>query len=188
MKQITKFLLIGFLVACLGSCNSGQTEIVPIDMQPNWEDVSMNDFPVKLGQVLKFKINAAEFSAIVLDFNEEEGTKWLGLCFIKGNDVFGRQIPNGLINTTCLDLLDFSYLKLEGLQNFQVVQSYSINKSKVGIGSMGTAKNVSELLSSYEFGILQRKKKQTPCAEGLVALDAVRACYFGIEKIVNQSE
>lgn len=154
-------------------------------MQPDWKGISLDNIPVKFGQILQFSNDSIQLEAIILDFDEDEGGKWIGLCFIDNNRLFGRQIPSGIINTTCLDLLDFSYLQIDGLINFKVIQTMNINKTKIGIGAISPVRNLTELNRDFKHGIVQREKIQIPCGQGLTDLNPVRECYFEIEKIKN---
>ena len=183
MRKIGYILVIGFLVL---SCNNKNlNNSIPENMQPDWTGISLDNIPVKFGQILQFNQDSIKLTAIVLDFDEDEDGKWIGLCFLDNNRLFGRQIPSGLINTTCLDLLDFSYLQIDGLKNFNVIQTVSINKEKIGVGAISPVRNLTELERDFKHGIAQRKKEQTPCDQGLTDLNPVRECYFEIEKIKN---
>lgn len=164
---------------------SYSSESIPEIMQPDWTGLEIESFPVKFGQILKFDNDSAHFKAIVLDFSEDEGGQWIGVSFIDQNRLFGRQIPSGMINTKCLDLLDLTYIKKDALIDYDVVESIAVNKTKVGIGSQSPATNFSEIKRDFDWGIQQRKKEQTPCDKGLTDLNPVRECYFDIEKIKN---
>ena len=140
---------------------------------------------MKFGQILKFNSDSTEITAIVLDFSTDEGGQWFGVSFIDQNRLFGRQIPSGLINTKCLDLLDLTYIQRDALIDFEVLETISVNKEKVGVGSQSPATNISEIKRDFDRGIEQRKKEQTPCDKGLTDLNPVRECYFDIKKIKN---
>ncbi|MCB9262462.1 MAG: hypothetical protein H6607_08825 [Flavobacteriales bacterium] len=164
---------------------TNSSESIPEMMQPNWTGLDIDSFPVKFGQILKFNNDSAEITAIVLDFSEDEGGQWVGVTFIDQNRLFGRQIPSGLINTKCLDLLDVTYIQRDGLIDFEVLETITVNKRKVGIGSQSPATNYLEIKRDFERGIEQRKKEQTPCDKGLTDLNPVRECYFDIKTIKN---
>lgn len=184
MRKIEYILVIAFFIF---SCNNiSLKNSIPENMQPDWTGISLDNIPVKFGQILQFNKDSIQLTAIVLDFDEDEGGKWIGLCFIDNNRLFGRQIPSGLINTTCLDLLDFSYLHIDGLKNFNVIQTENVNKEKIGVGAISPVLNLAELDRDFKRGIAQREKEQTPCDQGLADLYPVRECYFEIEKIIKQ--
>ncbi len=183
MTRITYILIIGLIISSCNTRTSSLSETVPPSMQPDWTGISVDDIPVEFGQVLKFENDSIVFTAVVLDFNQDEGGKWIGLCFVDNNRLFGRQIPNGIVNTICLDLLDFSYLQIDGLSDFQIVETLKIDKNKVGIGLISPVLNLVELNRDYNYGIEQRKKEQTPYDKRLTDLNPVRECYFNIEKI-----
>jgi len=161
------------------------SESIPEMMQPNWKGINIESFPVKFGQILKFDIDSAKITAVVLDFSEDEGGQWIGVSFIDQNRLFGRQIPSGMINTKCLDLLNLTYIKKDALTDYEVVETITVNKTKVGIGSQSTATSFFEIKRDFDRGIKQRKKEQTPCNKGLTDLNPVRECFFEIEKIKN---
>ena len=161
------------------------SESIPEMMQLNWTGLAIESFPVKFGQILKFNSDSTEITAIVLDFSTDEGGQWFGVSFIDQNRLFGRQIPSGLINTKCLDLLDLTYIQRDALIDFEVLETISVNKEKVGVGSQSPATNISEIKRDFDRGIEQRKKEQTPCDKGLTDLNPVRECYFDIKKIKN---
>jgi len=164
---------------------SNSSDSIPENMQPNWTGIDIDKIPVRFGQALKFKNDSLDLTAVILDFDEDEGGKWVGLCFIDRDKLFGRQIPKGMINTTCLDLLDLTYIQIDGLHDFEIVETLNLNKNKIGIGSISTAKNLTELARDFNDGIEQRKKEQTPCNKGLTNFNPVRECYYDIGKIKN---
>ncbi len=189
MIRIALILTIGlFISGCNTASSSSEaisSETIPELMQPDWTGLEIENFPVKFGQILKFRNDSTELMAIVLDFSEDEGGQWIGVSFIDQNRLFGRQIPSGIINTKCLDLLDLTYIQKDALINYEVVASITVNKTKVGIGSQSPATSFSEIIRDFERGIEQRKKEQTPCDKGITDLNPVRECYFDVEKIKN---
>lgn len=154
-------------------------------MQPDWTGLDIEKFPVKFGQILKFDNDSIDLNAIVLDFSEDEAGQWIGVSFINQNRLFGRQIPSGMTNTNCLDLLDLTYIIIDALNDFEVLETIEVNKTKVGIGSQSPVTSFSEIKRDFDRGIEQRKKEQTPCNKELMDLNPVRECYFDIEKIKN---
>lgn len=154
-------------------------------MQPDWTGIDTNSFPVKFGQILTFEFNSSVTKAIVLDFDKDKAGLWIGFCFISDNKLFGRQIPSGLLNTTCLDLFDLTYLKSDAIRNYQISDTLDINKQHVGIGAIYAVTDLNGLLEIYRQGIEKRKKLQTPCLQGKTDLNPVRECYFEIEKIIK---
>ena len=185
MTRIIFILITGLLISSCHNMTSNSSDSIPEMMQPNWTEINEESIPVKFGQIIKISTDSITLSAIVLDFNQDEGGQWIGVCFIDQNRLFGRQIPNGMINTTCLDLLDFTYIHKSAFVDFEVIETIKINKAKVGIGSRSPATNISEITRNYKRGIEQRKKEQTPCNKGLTDLYPVRECYFDIGKLKN---
>jgi len=185
MTRVAFILTLGLLISGCYNMTSNSTESIPEMMQPNWTGIDIENLPVKFGQIIKFDNDSLTLNAIVLDFSEDEGGQWIGICFIDSNRLFGRQIPNGMINTTCLDLLDLTYIQKDSLLDYEIVETVRVNKTKIGIGSQSTATNFDEIKRDFNWGIEQRKKEQTPCDEEITALNPVRECYFDLEKIKN---
>jgi hypothetical protein len=185
MKRIAFILTFGLLISSCNNMTSNSSESIPEIMQLNWTGLEIESFPLKFGQILDFVNETTEIKAVVLDFSEDEGGQWIGASFIDQNRLFGRQIPSGMISTRCLDLLDLTYIKMDALIDYEVVEIIAVNKSKVGIGAQSTATNFSEIKRDFDWGIEQRKKEQTPCDKGLTDLNPVRECYFDIERIKN---
>jgi hypothetical protein len=171
-------------LSCSGGAN-GSRDSIPSVMRPNWEGINVDSLPVKFGQILRFEKDTNSVDAIVLDFDKDEKGIWVGLCLLNKNRLFGRQIPSGLVNTGCIDLLDLTYLNIEALEKYKEVELLNIKREEVGIGSIAPALSLEELHQSFEFGVDQRKKKQTPCNTELTNSDAIRECYFELEKIKN---
>ena len=181
MKRFaTVFILLVFTLGC-NSTTSNTGSAIPLSLQPDWEGIS--DLPFAFGDVVQIAEGTMMIKAIVIDFNEDEDGLWIGLCFISQNQLFGRQIPSGMVNTTCLDLLDLTYIPKEALHDIEVIQSLKLDKTKIGMGSISTATKLSEIKSNFEIGITKRKKEQTPCDQGIIDTKAVRECYFNVEKI-----
>jgi hypothetical protein len=185
MTRIAFIMTIGLLISSCFNMTSNSSESIPEIMQPDWTGLEIESFPVKFGQILKFDNDSTELKAVVLDFSENEDGQWIGVSFINQNRLFGRQIPSGMVSTKCLDLLDLTYIKKDALIDYEIVETISVNKTKVGIGSQSLATNFSEIKRDFDRGIQQRKKEQTPCDRGLTELNPVRECYFDIEKIKN---
>ncbi|WP_196894765.1 hypothetical protein [Aureivirga marina] len=174
--------LIFILFLSIISCNkSKNAQNIPVNMQPEWQNIESNKMPLKFGQIIE--IENIEIKSIVLDYNEDESGVWIGLCPINENKLFGRQIPQNLINSTCLDLLDFVYIQIKDLKNYKKIELLDIDINKVGIGNIYPISNEYELKDFFNSGIEERKKEQTPCNEGLTGLNPVRECYFDLSKI-----
>lgn len=183
MKRIAFVFCIVLLITSCSNRNSTGSDSIPIMFRPDWTNVDIESIPVKFGQVLKLKNDSIPMNAIVIDFNEDEGGIWIGLCFIYNKRLFGRQITNGLSDSGCLDLLDLAYIQRKELHDFTVLETLELDKSKIGIGAIAPVANLSELKQYFQYGIEKRKKKRTPCDEGLTDLNPVRERYFEIEKI-----
>ncbi|PWJ33247.1 hypothetical protein [Sediminitomix flava] len=176
-------LIIGFFISGCGNKKPIASKAIPKMMQVDLTGVDIDDFPVGFGQVLQFENGNDSLKAVVLDFSDEIEDKWVGVCFINQNKLFGRQIPSGLINTQCLDLLDLTYIHTQAFTNFKVLETITVDKTKVGVGSRSVVKTFSDIKSNFDWGIEQRLKEQTPFNQGLTDPNAIRECYFEIAKI-----
>lgn len=182
-----KYVIILFILLGILSCNDKKNpnNLIPEIFKPNLEGIDVKGFPVEIGNVLEFNVDNLKIIAIVLDFKIEQNQKYIGLCFLNEKKLFGRQIPNGMINTTCIDLLDFTYLNLKSDLQYKIIEELNVDIEKVGIGSFGFADNLDELQNSYSLGLTQRKKEQTPCDKNITNINAVNECYFDIDKYKN---
>lgn len=178
-KLIILFILFG-IFGCINKENPNNS--IPEIFKPSLIGINEKEFPVKIGNILEFNIDNSKIIAIVLDFKIEQNQKYIGLCFLNENKLFGRQIPSGMINTTCIDLLDFLYLNIKSDSEYKIIEELIIDNEKVGIGSFGFADNLTELKNSYLLGVNQRKKEQTPCENSITNINAINECYFGVEK------
>ncbi len=131
MTRIAFILTIGLFISGCNNMTSNSSESIPEIMQPDWTGLEIGSFPVKFGQILKFDNESAQFKAIVLDFSEDEVGQWIGVSFINQNRLFGRQIPRGMMNTKCLDLIDLTYIKKDALIDYYVIETIAVNKLKV---------------------------------------------------------
>lgn len=173
------------LIILFWSCNNQKDTSIPAIMQPEWSGIETDNLPVKFGQILNFDTKTSNISAVVIDFNSDEAGVWIGLCFSSNNQLFGRQIPNAMNNMACLDLLDLTYIRIDGLSGYSVSGHLSLDKNKIGIGSQRAEKDLSGIEESFNHGLAQRKKKQTPCNQGLYDENVVRECYFNLSKILK---
>lgn len=153
-------------------------------VSPNWKGIDTSQFKAKFGQVLLFEIDSTNVKGVVLDFSQDDGGKWTGVCFINENRIYGRQIPDGLFAPSCVDLIDLTYIHEEVLSNYQIENTIKVDVSKIEVGAINTAINAEEIKFLFDWGISQRLKPQTPCTEGLLDVEAVRECYFKINKIL----
>ncbi|HOY14470.1 MAG TPA: hypothetical protein PLY70_15085 [Saprospiraceae bacterium] len=185
MKRIYRVLII-VLTTFIFSCNPNNVSMsTPEIFQPNWEGITLSDFKFKFGDKVQFEVEKQKRIGLIVDFTEEEGGKWVGICFMNNeNQLFGRQIPSGFSNN-CIDLLDISYLNENGFDELEIIGNYEIDKKKIGIGSKSPAANIHELERDFMHGIDQRKMRPTNCKTSKSMLNPVNECYFELQKIMN---
>jgi hypothetical protein len=106
---------------------------------------------------------------------------------VEKSNFFGRQIPNELINTTCIDCFDLIYLNEKGLfKNIETIKNLSLNIDNISIGAIGTAVNISEISSDYDYGIKERLKNPSKCNENALGLKRVDERYMKITEIIKK--
>ena len=117
-----------------------------------------------------------------MDIKKEDSNYWFGICFLNGNELFGRKIPQGF-SGDCIELYDLSYVKDESLKNFIVSKNIKLNYEIISAGSDSPITDLKDIERDYNLGIKNRKKPQTPCKEKLLELSPVNECYINIKKI-----
>ena len=175
------FIIILLLILIIG-CNMSNKQNPPKLFQPDWDGLNHENFALELGE--EIELESDKIKGVVLDFSEDEGGKWYGICFLNKKKLFGRQIPSGF-SKDCIDLLDFTFLHQTIINSLKRNGKREIDINKIGKGSIDTAKGIDEIIRSYNYGIEQRNKEQTPCDENLMKLNPVNECYFEIEKILK---
>ncbi|MEP0936716.1 MAG: hypothetical protein ABJH57_01190 [Cyclobacteriaceae bacterium] len=173
MSKVFQFLtILGFLTFIC--CSTPQP---PVESNPLWQELELE---LKFGQTVEID---GRMKAIVIDVTKDEGGIWYGLCFQNENGLFGRQIPNGMIFTICVDMLDATYLNESAIDLLELSESRNELLNPVRIGSNTPATSLGDLIGSYEFGLTRRKLEQTPCDEDIFGLNPVRECYFQISEL-----
>jgi hypothetical protein len=181
MKNITQTTLL--CVFLLSGCSSKEGAM---DLfRPNWTGIDTTELKFKFGQVVNFDVDSQQISAVVLDFDKDEGGIWYGLCFLDEGKLFGTQIPSGLVNTICIDLLDLTYLNDSTVHEFEIQDNLQVDISKVGVGRISPVTNYVDLAYDFNRGIEARKKDPIPCDEGMLDSNAHRQRYFELEKILK---
>lgn len=173
-----KKILILILAACLFSnCSKSKNDQL-VSPNPLWLELA-RELKLQFGQ--RVRINE-EIEAVVIDVKKEEGGVWYGLCYLNNNKLFGRQIPNGIVFTTCVDMLDVTYLNESGIDLVKKLDLINLSNSSIKFGSEFPAATMEDLIRNYKFGLERRKLKQTPFDEDIFGLNPVRECYFDLEK------
>ncbi|MEP0365505.1 MAG: hypothetical protein ABJN36_08490 [Cyclobacteriaceae bacterium] len=173
MSKILQSLTILSFLTFIG-CSTPQP---PVESNPLWQELELE---LRFGQPVEID---GRLKAIVIDVTKDEGGIWYGLCFQNENGLFGRQIPNGMIFTTCVDMLDATYLNESAIDLLELSESKSELLNPVRIGSNTPATTLDDLIRSYEFGLTRRELEQTPCDEDIFGLNPVRERYFQISEL-----
>lgn len=179
-----RLVLLAILILII-SCTTNQSNMQAQSLfQPNWEELNLSEFTYAFGDKIKFVFDNNERQGVIIDFSEDEGGKWYGICFLNKEELFGRQIPSGF-SGDCVDLLDVSYLNEAAIDMLSKIGTYDINIEKVGIGARNSASKLESLEGDYTRGIEQRNKEQTDCKKSSFALNPIHECYFLIDTILN---
>ena len=190
--------LIYFSFLIFFSCNNKKTENYhPEIFKPNWNGIKTDKLKFKIGDLVSVKSEKEVFFGIVMDYDEDEMGIWYGICLseinnekeklnIEKSNFFGRQIPNGLINTTCIDCFDLIYLNEKSLaKNIERTKNISLNIDNISIGARSTAVNFSDIRDSYNYAIKERLIKPTKCDENVLGLKRVDQRYMKIDEIIK---
>jgi hypothetical protein len=172
-----KMILILIIVVSLFSCSNSKKD-QSIEPNPLWVELA-EELKLQFGQ--RVRINE-QIEAVVIDVTKDEGGIWYGLCYLNNNKLFGRQIPNGIIFTTCVDMLDATYLNESGINLINKLELIGLSNTSIRIGSESPATTMEDLIRSYKFGLERRKLKQTPFDEDIFGLNPVRECYLDLTK------
>ena len=175
-----KYLFLLSITITFVSCSSNEANPVPEIFRTNYGKVNDKPLPSRFGDLVR--VSGSQIDAVVLDIKEEEGINWFGLCFMRNNSLFARHIPSGY-SGSCLQLLDFTYVKETGLEALKKVGTVSIDFNKVGIGANGAATNKEEILRSFENGIKERQRPETPCEAKANTLEPVNGYYRNLQEV-----
>ena len=175
--HLTKII---FSLILISGCNMSNEKNQNDFFKPNWKGLNLENFSLEFGE--EIELESHKIRGVVLDFSKDEGGKWYGVCFLNKENLFGRQIPSGF-SKDCIDLLDFTFIHQSIIDSLKRNGKRKIDINKVGIGSIDAAKEIEEIIISYNYGIEQRNKEQTPCGKNIMNLNPVNECYFQIAKI-----
>ena len=191
--MIRLFLIIGLSIfAMMSSCSSHSNSDI---LKAEWNRIDLSKIPYKTGDYVFLKDSNNYYTGIILDFDKDSAGIWIGICFtdykrsnkpdlesIYESRIFGRQIPNGLINTTCIDCYDLAYLNEKGLKNdfanFGLIGKLTYNNSKIKIGAISASSDIHGLISFYNYGITQRQKSPDDCNKSKFKVNAVIERFF----------
>lgn len=175
-----KYFFFLFIVIIFAHCSPNEATSVPEMFRTNYGKIDDKTLPLKFGDLVR--VTGSQVDAIVLDVKNEEGVNWFGLCFMQNNSLFARRIPNGY-SSSCLQLLDFTYVKETGLDALKRIGTVPIDFNKIGIGADGAAINREEILRSFEIGVKERQRPETPCEAKVSTLEPVNGYYRNLQEI-----
>ena len=177
MRQYLFYLLI---ISTFVSCSPNDNNLVPETFRTSYGKIDDRALPFKFGDLVR--ISDSKINAVVLDIKKEQGVYWFGLCFLQNKLLFARRIPNGY-NRSCLDLLDFTYVKENGLNVLTKIESVPIDFNKIGIGANGSAINKQDIVRSYEHGVAERQRNETPCEVKASTLEPINGYYRDLREV-----
>lgn len=141
-----------------------------------------NSFNLNFGDLLEVDLKNRKINSLVVDFVREDTNLIVGICLMNNDELFGRQIPDGLINTKCADMLDVVFIDKNSFKKFKVLKKVLLDTSKIQIGGQFPANDNTDIEMFYNLGIEKRKKEQTPCNKGIIDASSIRECYFALSK------
>lgn len=194
MYSYIKIIRFLSLILIIVSCGQNTESLHPEIMKPDWTDIDSDKLKIKIGDIVSIKTNTKILYGIVLDINKDEMGIWYGICLskakiekstLKNSLFFGRQIPNGFTNASCINCFDLTFLNEKGVnQNLSVLQNLKLNRDNISIGAIGAAIDISEVENAYELGIENRLKKPTECGEKVLSTDRVDERYMRLDRIL----
>lgn len=183
MKLIFK-LIVGTMLttSCSSEKHNDSNFNIPEMFKTTHNEKDINNLAFKYGDIIEFNVENQTIKSIIVDVKSDEMGKWIGLCFMKDGNLFGRKIPDG-ISGNCIELLDLTYLNEKGFVDCKITSNEKLNFNKIGIGADSPALHTKDVYRDYKRGIDERKKKESSCAEKFSNLYPINECYFSIQKI-----
>jgi hypothetical protein len=193
-------IIFGLLISVLlTSCFSDKNADI---LKADWSGIDLTGMDYKVGDYVYFKDSNYFYSGLILDFDKDSAGIWIGICFtnykdtikpdlnsLKNFKLFGRQIPSGLVNTTCIDCFDLAYLNESGLKSdtskVGLIGNIAYDNEKVRIGAISPSYDLPGLINYYNIGISQRQKKPDDCEKSKFKVGAITERYFDSEMIKN---
>ena len=191
-------IIIGFLISVLlTSCSSDKNADI---LKADWSGIDLTGTDYKVGDYVYLKDSNYFTSELILDFAKDSAGIWIGICFtnykdtikpdlnsLKNFKLFGRQIPSGLVNTTCIDCFDLAYLNESGLKSdtskVGLIGNVVYDKELVRVGAVSPSYDLKGLINFYNIGISQRQKTPDDCKESKFKPGAITERYFDFEMI-----
>ena len=193
-------IILGFIFSVLlTSCSSDKNAEI---LKADWSGIDLTNMDYKVGDYVHLKDSNYFYSGLILDFDKDSAGIWIGICFtnykdtikpdlnsLKNFKLFGRQIPSGLVNTTCIDCFDLAYLNESGLisdtSKIGLIGNLDYNKAIVRVGAVSPSYDLKGLINFYNIGISQRQKTPDDCKDSKFKAGAITERYFDFEMIKN---
>jgi hypothetical protein len=193
-------IILGFYISILlTSCSSDKNADI---IKADWSGIDLTEIDFKIGDYIYLKDSNCFYSGLILDFDKDSAGIWIGICFtnykdtikpdlnsLKNFKLFGRQIPSGLVNTTCVDCFDLAYLNESGLKSdtskVGLIENVAYDHEKVRIGAISPSYDLHGLIDFYNIGNSQRQKTPDDCKVSKFKAGAITERYFDFEMIKN---
>ena len=182
------------LLLIISSCGKSVENLHPEIMKPNWDDVKTQNRKLEIGNIISIKAENNTLYGIVMDYNEDEMGIWYGICFsmskiekakINNSNFYGRKIPSGLVNISCIECFDLTYLNESEInENLNIIERIKLIRDNISIGSISSANNISEMERDFNFGKKQRLKKPTECNENVLCIKRIDERYMNLKDII----
>lgn len=191
-------IIIGFLISVLlTSCSSDKNAEI---LKADWSGIDLVGMDYKVGDYVYLKDSNNFYSGLILDFDKDSAGIWIGICFTNYKDtikpdlnslrnfkLFGRQIPSGLVNTTCIDCFDLAYLNENGFKSdtskVGLIGNVEYDKEIIRVGAVSPSYDLKGLINFYNIGISQRQKTPDDCKASKFKVGAITERYFPFEMI-----
>lgn len=183
MKQISTLIVATlFISSCSSEKHNDSNFNIPEMFKTIHNEIHINDLQFKCGDIIEFNVENQTIKSIIIDVKSDEMGKWIGLCFMKDGNLFGRKIPDG-ISGNCIELLDLTYLNEKGFVDYKIRSNEKLNFNKIGVGSDSPVLHVKDVYRDYKRGIDERKKKESSCDEKFRNLYPVNECYISLQRL-----
>ncbi|MFK7932653.1 MAG: hypothetical protein AB8G22_04035 [Saprospiraceae bacterium] len=156
---------------------------IPVMFQPDWTQLNCTEFIFSFGDEVIINTESQKINAIILDFSEDEMSKWYGVGLLNKRQLLGRKIPSGLSKNS-ITLLDIFYLTEKLVNNLQKLDTHQVEQTQIGIGARCPITDISFLQKKYSKGIQQRNDLQTKSQTKVVGFQPIE-CYVSFSEILK---
>jgi len=136
--------------------------------------IDSNELRFQKGDCISFQIDSVFIGvAIIVDYSEEEGGIWYGLCFtnyfdslnpdlsiIRERKIFGRKIESTLNKDGYIIGLDTEFVNdscfIMNKMKINIIGNFTLKSEKIILGSQGATSDYQEMISTFRYGLEKR--------------------------------